>query len=330
MSRPLRIEYPGAWYHVMNRGLNRRLIFSDREDYPLFLETLSAACSQFHVGASAYCLMPNHYHALVHTPEGNLSRFMRHLNGVYTQRYNRKYRRDGPLFRGRFKGILIQEDAHLLQAVKYIHLNPLKAGLADSLKKFSWSSHKHFVMLRRTNVPEWLNTDVILGFFADRRSRAVTLYKQFMQKELDEEVLNFYSKKYRGPILGEKSFVNKIKEMFIGGDQTLDMELAGQRAIRGIERVRRINIEICRAHKIPESALFKSRRGGENIPRQMAILLAKELSGLRLTELAEAYKASAYKTVASSCYRLQRILEQNKKLAKQYGQIKKLCSQAET
>ena len=89
MSRPLRIEYPGAWYHVMNRGLNRRLIYSVKKDYSLFLATLGEACLYFHVGAGAYFLMPNHYHLLIHTPEGNISRFMRHLNGVYTHQSQR-------------------------------------------------------------------------------------------------------------------------------------------------------------------------------------------------------------------------------------------------
>jgi len=330
MSRPLRIEYPGAWYHVMNRGLNRRLIYSDREDHCTFLDTLAEGCSLFHVGVGAYCLMSNHYHALIHTPEGNLSRFMRHLNGVYTQRYNRKHKRDGPLFRGRFKGILIQEDAYLLQVVKYIHRNPIEAGLVGGLREFSWSSHKHFVKLKDKNVAEWLETDFILGFFADRRAEAVTLYKQFMRKELDDEVSDFYSKKYSGPILGEKSFVDKIKEEFICSDPTLDMEVKEKRKISGMARVRLVNKEVCGRYKIAESTLYLSRRGEENIPRQMALLLARELSGLKLAELAEAYKARTYKTIATSCYRFQEVIKQNKKLAIQYSQLKTLCSQEET
>lgn len=132
MSRPLRIEVPDAWYHVMNRGLRRQPVFSDVEDYQIFLETLRESCERFGVSLGAYCLMPNHYHLLVHTPNANLSRFMRHVNGVYTQRFNRKNSKDGPLFRGRYRALVVDADEYLLQLVRYIHLNPVKAKLVNS------------------------------------------------------------------------------------------------------------------------------------------------------------------------------------------------------
>ncbi len=113
MSRPLRIEYLSAWYHVMNRGANRNKFFCKDEDYDLFIKVLEEACNLFNVYITAQCLMNTYYHIVVNTPEGNLSRFMRHLNGVYTQRYNRKYKKDGTLFRGRYKAILIQVDEYL-------------------------------------------------------------------------------------------------------------------------------------------------------------------------------------------------------------------------
>ena len=330
MARPLRIEYPGAWYHVMNRGLNRRLIYSDQEDYSSFLETLGEACSLFNVGAGAYCLMPNHYHVLIHTPEGNLSRFMRHLNGVYTQRYNKKHKRDGPLFRGRFKGILVQEDSYLLQVVKYIHRNPVKAGLTDSLKGFVWSSHKYFVAWQSKTIPEWLEADYILGHFSERRAQAASGYKEFMRQDLTDAASNFYSKKYQGPILGEKSFVARVKEKYIALDRKLDLDVKGERVIRGIAKVRSINKEVCGRYKISEKNLCESRRGAANIPRQMAMLLSRELSGLTHAELAKAYNARTSKAVATSVYRFQRGLTTDKKLAGQHRQLKVLCSQERT
>ena len=326
MSRPLRIEYPGAWYHVMNRGLNRRLIFSGKKDYPLFLETLADACSLFHVGIGAYCLLPNNYHLLVHTPEANLSRFMRHVNGVYTQRFNRRHKRDGPLFRGRFKGILIEADSYLLQVVKYIHRNPAKAGLTESLGGFAWSSHKYFTASPGKNVPDWLESDCILGHFSERRTQAVSGYKAFMRQEIIEEVANFYAKKYQGPILGEKIFAEKIKEKYIGGDRELNLEVKGERAIRGWTKVRLINKEVCREFKIAEKSLYHSRRGEENLPRQIALSLARELSGLSYAELADAYKAKTGKTIATSVFRFKYEAKKRKDLAKQYSQIKSRCS----
>ena len=129
MSRPLRIEYEGAWYHVMNRGRRFEDIFDSPDNYTAFVELLKDTSEMWNVRIAAYCLMPNHYHLLVCTPDANISRSMRHLNGLYTQAYNRDHKCDGPLFRGRYKSILVSADDYLLQLVRYIHRNPLKAGI---------------------------------------------------------------------------------------------------------------------------------------------------------------------------------------------------------
>jgi len=121
MARPLRIEYPDAWYHVMNRGRKGEAVFKDKKDCLSFIELLREATETWNLRVSAYCLMANHYHLLLQTPEGNLSRCMRHLNGVYTQHFNRAHRADGPLFPGRYKSILLDADSYLLQVVRYVH-----------------------------------------------------------------------------------------------------------------------------------------------------------------------------------------------------------------
>ena len=122
MSRPLRIEYPDAWYHVMNRGRRAEDIFPDEQDYLMFMELLKETSEMWNIRIAAFCLMPNHYHMLVQTPEANISRSMRHLNRVYTQRYNSRHKCDGQLFRGRYKSILIDAPSYLLQAVRYINI----------------------------------------------------------------------------------------------------------------------------------------------------------------------------------------------------------------
>lgn len=138
MPRPIRIEYEDAYYHVMNRGRGRQYIFHTEAYYQAFFETLSEACERFALVVHAYCLMGNHYHLLVQTPQGNLGRIMRHINGVYTQRYNRLKRTDGPLFRGRYKAILVDEDSYLLQLSRYIHRNPIemKQPLVSGLENY--------------------------------------------------------------------------------------------------------------------------------------------------------------------------------------------------
>ena len=145
MSRPLRIEYPGAWYHVMNRGRRNVDIFSDRVDFESFVTLLHKCVELWGVKVSAYCLMSTHYHLLIQTPLGNLSRAMRHLNGVYTQYYNRRHGCDGSLFRGRYKAIVVEEDSYLLELVRYIHLNPLRAGMVEALDDYIWSSHAGYM-----------------------------------------------------------------------------------------------------------------------------------------------------------------------------------------
>jgi putative transposase len=149
MSRPLRIEYAGAWYHVMNRGRRLENVFEDRQDYRIFVDILKDASEMWHVKIAAYCLMPSHYHMLLQTPQGNIARAMRHVDGVYTQRYNKKHGQDGQLFRGRYKSILVNGDGYLLQIVRYIHRNPVKAGLVNALKDYAWSSHKGYLSVSK-------------------------------------------------------------------------------------------------------------------------------------------------------------------------------------
>jgi putative transposase len=131
MVRPLRIEYPGAWYHVMNRGASRQKIFHNFNDFQLFLDLLSETSVRYQIQIHTYCLMSNHYHLLIHTPYANLGKAMRHLDGLYTVRHNRSFGKDGPLFRGRYKAILIEADNYLLHLSRYIHLNPVEAKIVD-------------------------------------------------------------------------------------------------------------------------------------------------------------------------------------------------------
>src|SRR5882724_9812501 len=156
MSRPLRIQYPGAVYHIMNRGRVRQPTFVDDADNLAFLDTLTEAHRLWGIEVFAYSLMKNHYHVCLRTPKGNLSRVMRHVDGIYTQRFNRRHRRDGPLFRGRYKAILIDADEYLSAVVRYIHLNPVEAGIVTMPQDYRWASHRYYVQAK--GVPSWLNS----------------------------------------------------------------------------------------------------------------------------------------------------------------------------
>jgi len=138
MARPLRIEYAGALYHVTSRGDGREDIYLDDEDRELFLRVLGEVCDLFNWSVHAWCLMTNHYHLLVETPDSNLSKGMRYLNGVYTQRFNRKHSRVGHVFQGRYKAILVEKDAYLQELSRYIILNPVRAGMVESAEQWEW------------------------------------------------------------------------------------------------------------------------------------------------------------------------------------------------
>jgi len=136
MSRPLRIEYPGAYYHVMNRGTARQKIFLNDQDRQRFLDLLGQTCQMWGVRVYAYCLMDNHYHLLVETTDAALSRAMRHLDGIYTQRFNRAHGRDGPLFRGRYRAILIEPEEYFMAVARYIHRNPAEARVGVDISRY--------------------------------------------------------------------------------------------------------------------------------------------------------------------------------------------------
>lgn len=138
MGRPLRIEYPGAFYHVTSRGNEKKEVFKSQKDREKFLSYLESATERYGAAIHVYCLMSNHYHLLVETPEGNLSQIMRHINGAYTNYFNTKRQRAGHLFQGRYKAILVEKDAYSLELSRYIHLNPVRAGMVQLPEDYRW------------------------------------------------------------------------------------------------------------------------------------------------------------------------------------------------
>lgn len=178
MARPLRLEFAGALYHVTARGDGREVIYLCDDDRMQFLTVLAHVCERFNWYCHAYCLMGNHYHLLVETPDANLSKGMRQLNGVYTQRFNRARRRSGHVFQGRFKAILVQKESYLLQLARYIVLNPVRAQLVQHATDWAWSSYRATAGI--TDVPDWLITDALLSAFGEHRASAIDGYKQFV------------------------------------------------------------------------------------------------------------------------------------------------------
>lgn len=178
MSRPLRLEYAGALWHVTSRGNERRDIFREDADRVEFLAILGRTVTLFRWRLHGYVLMGNHYHLLVETPEPTLSRGMRQLNGLYTQRFNRGHRRVGHLFQGRFKAILVEKDAHLLELARYLVLNPVRAGFTRSAGAWEWSSYRATAGIEKA--PPWLETHATLESFSAVGSRAIRKFRTFV------------------------------------------------------------------------------------------------------------------------------------------------------
>ncbi len=228
MARPLRIQYPGAVYHVMARGNHGQEIFKDDRDRQCFLETLGEACEKTGWEIHAYVLMANHYHLLVETPEGNLVSGMKWVQGAYTQRYNSRHRLFGHLFQGRYKAVIVDgRDEDYFQVVStYIHLNPARAKLirvgAERLKRYRWSSYPSYLN-RAGKRPEWLKTERVMGtlglgpkevkgYEAYIESRVLELCSEAGRKELDEE----WKALRRGWYVGGEGFVGKLQEHLDG------------------------------------------------------------------------------------------------------------------
>jgi REP-associated tyrosine transposase len=207
MARPLRIEFPGALYHVTARGDRQEAIFDDDQDRSAFLKLLGEVVLQFRWRCHAYCLMTNHYHCMVETAEGNLAKGMRQLNGVYTQWSNRRHRRSGHLFQGRYKAIIVDKDEYFLQLGRYIVLNPVRAGMVNHPKDWTWSSYG--ATAGRVKSPEWLNTGKILGEFGRSRIWARRKYQQFVEEGVGQETI---WKELKGQIyLGDEDFVDEMQ-----------------------------------------------------------------------------------------------------------------------
>lgn len=181
MARPLRIEFEGAVYHITSRGNARDDIYLADTDREMFLDALAHVVDRFGWICHAYCLMSNHYHLMIETPQANLSRGMRQLNGIYTQRFNREHHRVGHIFQGRFKSIVVDKDAYLLELSRYIVRNPVAAGMVDDVEAWPWSSYR--ATAGEVPAPKFLNVDWLLSQFGGTNATAKAAYASFVRKE---------------------------------------------------------------------------------------------------------------------------------------------------
>jgi len=234
MARSWRIEFEGALYHVLSRGNAQQDIYYSDKDRHLFLRTVGEMSERFEVDVFAYALMGNHYHLLLKTNHANLSRSMQWLGLTYTRRFNIRHSRSGHLFQGRFKSIIVQNDAYLLRLSCYIHRNPLRAGVVERLADYQWSSYRSYAYGRKS--PEWLTTDLILSQVKGPNTNKA--YRAKVQDYAKEE-RNLREDLHHGMIIGSQNFVDDIRHKYL--PDKLHTEIPQQRKMsKAIDPVQRL------------------------------------------------------------------------------------------
>jgi REP element-mobilizing transposase RayT len=271
---------------------------------------------EYNVNIVAYCLMSNHYHLLIQTPEANISRAMRHLNGVYTQHYNRFHHCDGQLFRGRYKCILVDADSYLLELVRYIHRNPLEAGMVENLNKYTWSSHNGY--LSGAKKWDWLYKNYILSLFSKNKAESIRRYSHFVSKETPEEINQIFGRRNLPTAIGKKSFVDKIKEKFFVNK--IHEEIPSSKSLA--PDVDKIVREVCKYYNVKTNDLLLSKRGYFNEPRNVAIYLIRHLRCDTLKDVGKFFGINKNSTISSVDRRLKREMIKDKQIKKNVQALK--------
>ncbi len=314
MARPLRLQYPGALYHLTGRGNERKDVYRTDEDRRAFLVILAQAIERYRLILHAYVLMDNHYHLLLETTEANLSLAMRHLNGGYTSYFNRTHNRIGHPFQGRYKAILVEKESYLLELSRYIHLNPIRAKIKVELKRYPWSSYPDYIGIRRS--PAWLSLETVLKSIDEKRGKSQRAYKHFVEEGAREGVGQPWESVLGQVILGGKTFVQSIQARLQG---KRDREIPSLRLLAV-----RPSWDVI-ARRVEEAELkWESLRTGNrsNPKRAVMIYLGRERAGMPLKDLAKRIGLKE-SSISQTAGRVSRLRLENSKWNKALIKIEK-------
>jgi len=314
MARPLRMEYEGALYHVTARGNERKKIYFNKSDYKQFLAYINAAEEKYGILLHCYVLMGNHYHLLIETTYANLSKAMHHINSSYTTYMNRKRKRVGHLFQGRYKAIVIEKEPYLVELSRYIHLNPVRAKMVEKPEEYLYSSYKAYVSKDRDDI---ITQDFILGMISRQREDAKKKYKTYVESAIGREIDNPLKNVYGGMILGSNQFIKDIlkklkKEILKKG------EISHRRALRAMYEADEILSVISGYFKISPDEI-RDRRMPE--VKKIAIYLMKRHTGAKNREIGEKMGGLSNAAVAKIYQRLRKDIESNRKLSNTIAEV---------
>jgi REP-associated tyrosine transposase len=301
LSRQLRIEYPGAFYHVTSRGNEKQVIFGTDGDRHYFIKCLRAAYDKFGSIIHVYCLMNNHYHLLIETPMGNLSSVLHLINTSYTVYFNKTRKRFGHLFQGRFKAILIQAEAYAQELGPYIHLNPVRADLVDSPQKWPWSNYRAY---RGDQDPEpWTSTSLILSLFSARPAEARRRYVEAVARRMTDRSWSPLKAAIPSGVLGDPEFVERIRQRYLPEkDKEEKRDLPQLRRLMPRPQIREV-LEFVSMSLGPKNKLS----------RNASIFVIHKNSDYRLREIGEFFKLSQA-GVTDICRRFRKRLASNETL----------------
>jgi putative transposase len=274
MARPLRIEYPGAFYHVTSRGNERKDIFKSQRDREKFLSYLESATEKYGAILHAYCLMGNHYHLMVETPHGNLAQIMKHINSAYATYYNVKRQRSGHLLQGRYHAILVEASTYAVELSRYIHLNPVRAKIVATPETYPWSSYRSYT---QGPTPSWLTTAFIHQGFGQSVAEAQANYQRFVHERIGHESTSPLRQAVAGTILGTAAFVEDIQRSQLR-DKKADRDLPALKALG--ERTTLAVVVRMAEEAFPESG---------RLARKVAIHLCHRYGGRKLRDLGELF-----------------------------------------
>jgi putative transposase len=309
MARPLRIEYPGALYHVTARGNEGKPIFRDERDRQGFLDRVASVVTRYRLVLHAYVLMRNHYHLLVETPEGGLAAAMRHLNGVYTQDFNRRHQRSGHLFQGRYKALVVDREAYLLELSRYIHLNPVRVSEVGDPAAFGWSSAAAYVGKRPA--PPFLTVRPVLQQFGRRLPTARRRYREFLAEGVRAPVAPPWSQVVGQTLLGPPRWRQRLQRHVRRRGVHPEVPASGQ--LRSRPPLSVVLAQLARAAGVRREDLV--RRGGDRggWARPAAMALGWEVCGLGHRELGTAFGVGHF-AVSKAIHRLQSLSRTDQKI----------------